>query len=483
MLLLAAPGPGDRAFESSIRQLRQAVQRRAGSSQLPLLASLRQLRDPTLRPFFNQLVQHHDPLVRVHAILGLAETDASARIDPALIRGLDSRHAQYAVIVNALETELIDTAAIHELLAGEDLHPGSRALLLAALVGRGQRVDPANVARLADSDTLATAGLAACVLAQLGEGDALVNYQRRLKSLPADRRAAHLMELFDRVSTYGLSAVAGWVERTVQAPQTDQRLLAGGVSTVLALDLARGVDLWRRSLGDDPDYSRCVRFALLLLEAGGGVDAQTYDQLPADDGLIGALVRAGTAISNGSDPTAALIELLDLGHQGASSWALRAAGDLDHQRSAAVYLHAIDAVEGDPEGRDLRAQLAITATSRLFAIDPDALRGRLERAADDSLTQQVILMGLLDSRSPEAGEAAGGVKRIGFGKADSLAMLLIAKHAAVLGERELDQLGVIAAGGGRISSVLQAQTSWLYLKHTRKIERALSETFADTREP
>ena len=42
---------------------------------------------------------------------------------------------------------------------------------------------------------------------------------------------------------------------------------------------------------------------------------------------------------------------------------------------------------------------------------------------------------------------------------------------------------LIAAGGGRISSVLQAQTAWLYLKHTRKIERALSETFADAREP
>ena len=483
MLLLAAPGSGDRAFESSIRLLRQAVQRRGGSSQLPLLASLRQLRDPTLRPFFYRLVKHHDALVRVHAILGLAETDVSGRIDPALIRGLDSRHAQYAVIVNALETDLIDTTAIHELLAGEDLHPGSRAVLLAALVGRGQRVDPANVVGLADSGTLATAGLAACVLAQLGEGDALVNHQRRLKSLSADRRAAHLMELFDLVSTHGLSAVVGWVERTVRAPKTDQRLLAGGVSTVLALDPARGVDLWRRALGDDPDYSRCVRYALLLLEAGGGVDAKTYDQLPADDGLIGALVRAGTAISNGSDPTSALIELLDLGHQGGSSWALRAAGDLDHQRSTGVYLHAIDAVEGDSEGRDVRAQLAITAASRLFAIDPDALRERLGRAADDSLTQQVILMGLLDSGSPEAGEAAGGVKRIGFGKADSLATLLVAKHAADLDEREFYQLEVLAAGGGRISSVLQAQTVWLYLKHTRKIELALSETFADAGEP
>ena len=88
-------------------------------------------------------------------------------------------------------------------------------------------------------------------------------------------------------------------------------------------------------------------------------------------------------------------------------------------------------------------------------------------------------MGLLESRSPLAGEAARQAKRIGFGRADSLALILIAKHATRLTPQELSELGVVAAGGGRISEVLQTQAAWLYLKHSSSIEKALAETFAE----
>ena len=87
-------------------------------------------------------------------------------------------------------------------------------------------------------------------------------------------------------------------------------------------------------------------------------------------------------------------------------------------------------------------------------------------------------MGLLESPSPAAGDAARLVKRIGFGRADSLAMILIAKHTPRLTADELHELAVIASGGGRVSDMLQMQAAWLYLKHTSTIERALVETFA-----
>ncbi len=68
--VLLASAPGDRAVEVSIRQLRKAVAPRGDGRHLLLLSSLRQLRDTSLRSFFQQLAQHGEPPLRVHAILG-----------------------------------------------------------------------------------------------------------------------------------------------------------------------------------------------------------------------------------------------------------------------------------------------------------------------------------------------------------------------------------------------------------------------------
>ncbi len=122
----------------------------------------------------------------------------------------------------------------------------------------------------------------------------------------------------------------------------------------------------------------------------------------------------------------------------------------------------------------------MTATARLFKIAPDRVIERLAQVEDDSLTQEAMLLGLLDSSSPKAGQAAGSVRRIGAGHADSLALLLIAKHAAKLEPGDLYRLGMIAQGGGRVSNVLRTQAAWLYLKHTRSTEVVVAEILTES---
>jgi hypothetical protein len=285
--------------------------------------------------------------------------------------------------------------------------------------------------------------------------------------------------IFRAVAEYKLDAVIDWVADIAAAPDTDPDIAAEGIAAVMALDPPRGVALWTRALGPSPRYGKCVRFALLLLDAGSTVPASAYDQLPREDQLIDAMARAGKAISSDQDAADDLISLLDLGHLKTVRWAMDAARDLPDEQAARIYVHLLDRVDGDARGRDDRAELAMTATARLFEIDPETVTQRLAQVPDDSLTQQAMLLGLLESRSPAAGDAARGVKRIGFSQADSVALILITKHAQPPSPQELEQLGVIASGGGRVSDGLRAQAAWLYLKHTSKIEQALTETFAD----
>ncbi len=477
LLMGFAPKDPDRDIHASIRHLRRAAIPAQDGSHLLLLSSLRQLSDPTLRSFFYQLSQRGGSPARIHAILGLAEIDETGRVNPWLITQLDSADARYAAIANAVEMDLIDIAQITELIGWDDLEAKSRVMLLAELLRRGESPDPESLARLAESPSLDVAGLAACLLAQMNDSGPLSGHQARVATAAASERSRHLRRMFRDVGTYELTSVLDWVVETVSASDTDPGVVDQGIATVLALDPEQGAVLWRRALGEDPSYGKCIRYALLLLSGGPGVPTQAYDRLPEGDELIDRMVQAGRAISGGGDASAALTELIDLSHLKSSGWAMGATAGLVDATAKRVYLHLMDSVEGEARGRNERSQLAIIATSRLFELDPDAVIERLERAEDDGPTQQAILMGLLESRSPAAGEAASRVRRIGFGEADSLAVILIAKHSEALDEGLLHQLGVIASGGGRVSGVLQIQAAWLYLKHRSKIEQALVETF------
>jgi hypothetical protein len=479
LVLTATATASDRAVDASIRQLRRVVVPRRDGSHLLLLTSLRQLRDPTLRSFFYQLSQYGSPLVRIHAILGLAEIDETGQIDPWLVSQLNSAEARYAAISNALMQDLIDTDHIGKLLEWDDLEAKARGLLLAEQVARGEPPDLEALTHLAEHPTLDIAGLAACVLAQLGDAGPFSAYRARLDALPPGTRGRHLRVIFGAIAEYKLDAVVDWVVEIIEAPDTDPEIVAEGIATVLALDPPRGVALWTRALGASPGYGKCVRYTLLLLRAGPTVPATAFDRLPEGDALIEAMARAGRAICAGEDASDELIALLEMGHLKTTRWAMAAAKDLPDEQAARVYVHLLDTVDGNRRGRDERAELAMTATARLFEIDPEAVAQRLADVPDDSLTQQAMLLGLLESRSEAAGEAARGVKRIGYSQADSVALILIAKHAQPPSAEELEQLGVIASGGGRVSEGLRTQAAWLYLKHTAKIEQALAEAFAD----
>ncbi len=479
-----AAAPPDRSVDASIRHLRSAVMPPAKGGQPVLLSSLRQLRDPHMRSFLLQLAQNGDTTARIHAILGLAEIDPSGHVDPWLISQLDDGAARYATIESAIQLGLIDTPQIKELLGWDNLEANSRTLLLAELISRDEPVDREALAALAAHSDLGVSGLAACLLAQLGDSAALDAYCVRVDGESDRIRNVLLRAMWAIVRAYELTAATDWVAETVEGDQLEPQVIAEGVSTVLVLDPERGVELWNRTLGADPSYSRMVRWAFLLLGAGPAVPASAYDRLPADDELLAAMAHAGRARSDESEVASSLIELIDLGHRGTMSWVMLVAKDLDDAQATRLFTHVIDTIEsGDPRSAQARTEIAFIAASRLFDIDAEAIIERLDRASDNSLVQEAILLGLLDARSPAAGSVADHVDHTGFSRADSLAMILLAKHAQQLTPAQLQQLGSIAAGGGQVSEMLRAQAAWLYLRHANRVEQAMVEVFATTDSP
>jgi hypothetical protein len=477
-LVLAGLGADDRAVEAAIQQLKDALTVHRAGPGLPRLASLRQLRDQSLRPLFFELARHEDARVRVHAILGLGEIDPARRIDTWLLRQIDVPEAQFAAAAHALVDGLLDTEGIRELEVGEGVEPGTRALLLAALAARGETVDLDTARSLAEAEDLITAGLAACVLAEAGDAKALARHRTSVDALDPPARRAHLLELFAISRELALTSVCDLVTAVIQGPDADPEVQHAGVQTVLAVDPSRGTTLWSQMLGDEASYGRRVRFGLTLLEASPQVPARTFDHLPGDEPLLVRIRAAGQALSGGGAATA-LADLVDLGHPFSARAALTAAEGIAPSQSRRLYAHVIDAAAQDrAEGRDTQMALAVTATKHLFEIDPDAVQSRLDEAKGNTALQEAILLGLLDTQNPKAGEAARSLKRLGFSRVDSLSLLLIAKHTERLDPDELHELGVIAGGGGRLSEALKTQAAWLYLKHADRIEQAITATLA-----
>jgi hypothetical protein len=69
---------------------------------------------------------------------------------------------------------------------------------------------------------------------------------------------------------------------------------------------------------------------------------------------------------------------------------------------------------------------------------------------------------------------AAKLRRIGLNKADIMTLILVARGSAPLQENDQEYLGIIAAGGGHLSSDLETQAAWLYLKRMGLADKALA---------
>lgn len=467
-----AAAADDDLYDASVRHLERTMSVQRDGSHLARLFALRQLRDPALRPLLFRLAENAEWQVQVHAVLGLAEIDESERVDPWLVSQI-GEPAREALIANAIDMELLTVEQIPELLQWEDLRPMSKALLMGELLLAERPIDRDALARLAANSDIRVAGLASMLLVQLGDRAAFSAMTDRLDKQPARDWRRHVEWLLEAIRQYELTALQPWVESVIRAERASPEVRYWAVFTLMVLDPPAGAVAWSETLGEQPSLRDRVRFGMLLLAAGADTPVSAYDRIGGDDDLTRCMQAVGRAMSDGRNPAPALNALLDLGHVRTAEWAMGFLPDLPDDQEATVYRHLIETVGDERVGRPERIARAVIATTRLAEIDPDIVLGRLAEVEDDSLDQEVVLLGLFESESPDVGAAARGLRRIGVGRADTLALLLIARHTPQLDSKDLERLGTIAAAGGRVSEGLQAQAAWLYLKHSGGLDRAL----------
>jgi hypothetical protein len=463
--------------EAALRILRRAVSVQRDGSHLPLLFALRQLHDPDLRPLFEKLLPSEQWQIQVHGALGLAETSDDKTLDIEVLKSL-APQAQDAAIATGLDLDLLSAGQLPQILAWPELQPMARLVALAELVSLEQAAPADQLRDLCMDDDVRVASLAAALLAQSGDSSALTSLRARLDNFPRDRKLETDAWLLDAIRRYRLTACADWVKQILDTPPVQSELAHRAVFTLLTIAPQAGIEAWKRQLAESPAMHHRVRYALILLGCSASVPTSVYDQLQVqrDEELLARIVSVGKALATKSDPVQAIIYLLDAQHMKSTEWAMEHTPKLPDEQAARIYAHLIDRLADEKSDGEAVA-LAVRASAKLMTLDPEGVFARLGRAPDDGVQQQAILLGMFETDLPRAAEAARTVKRLGTGRADSLALLLIAKYSPALEQSDIDLLGKIASGGGRISEVLQVQAAWLYLKHTKQLDKSMTALF------
>ncbi|MFO0829257.1 MAG: hypothetical protein U0572_14055 [Phycisphaerales bacterium] len=474
-------------WDAAVRELRRATHYSKDGVHHSLLVSLRQLRDPALKPLFQSLVQAEYWSMQVDGVFGLAELDPKGVLDPFLLAQVKSPTDRSAAIAAAIQLGMVDRDQATAILAWENLSSRDRVLLWAEIKRRGGDVDAAAVQKLSQDQDAEIAGLAGFLLASPTATDALATVTSRLASLTPKERASALVGLAAAAATFELKSAVPFFDGVLRdtALPPDARLAC--VAALLSLDSERGFAAWKSAIEGSTTQSQRVRLALALLTANFTLPKGASAPLraiggageAAPDPLIGRLADALDALASG-DVHTAFPALIATRHRASLAAALVASKRLDTESQKATYAAFADLAAGknDDAIAATTRDLCLEALTRLATLDPNAIGARLEQATGDESLADLLMMSLYGAGTKEASTVADAHRATASKGSASVALLLRARHAERLTTNELEELGTIAAGGSPLDASLQIQAAWLYARHAGKADQTIAAVLA-----
>jgi hypothetical protein len=513
LALAAAPGrqtqgtgyEAPSAWDASIRALSRAVRAADDGSHHPLLVALRELRDPTLKPLFQSLVQGEHWTIQIDGILGLAELDPKQVVDPFHLAQLKGETDRSTAIAAAIGLGMVDLEQAQAMLAWDDLLPRDRVLLMAEVHRRKGPLDAARLPSLAEHRNDEVAGVASILLASLenGRDDApLEAFAKRFGALPTKERGSVLISLAATAQRFGLVRAVPFLVGQIQdaALPTDARTAA--IASALSLDPDAGHRAWKDAVERDAGHANRVRMALVALSIGleapgadgakGAGPAEPLRVLPQGDNattpsidpLLATLADAIDAAAGVGDATVVLPRLVATRHRASLVALLDAlrSDPLSHRPVPTVPAEARVAAYrafADLLRTDARRQisggiidLAVEAVKQLGTLDPKAVATLLADDREDEVFRDLVFLALAGTNTKEAAETAWAARSRGSRRGASIALILHARFSERLEQSELDELGLIAAGGWRLDPTLEVQAAWLYVRHSGRADEA-----------
>lgn len=470
----------DAAARSATALLRACTIIRPNDPSGLMAPALRELRDPALMPLMNQLAQSPHPVLKVHGLLGMAECDPNHKLDLLRVAALDDPAIQAEMISAAIDNELLTIDQHQQLVAWPGLDLAVKVIVAAKLVQENQLKNANFLSEALKADNLARRGMASLLLLQLGDDSQLQFLSELNQSTDPQRNQVRRM-LMKTAIRYEFHRAASWAYGICLDPKTDPKLSLIALHTALRLGQRGATDLWKERFTSVQDPAQRIRFALMAMETVPWLTRDFFTPLTTDnDALIQRIGHTGAAIASGQQIDLAVISMIELRHPAANRWALRYAQNLASDQDARMILLGLimSFEDYEPRIRGKALSQVISSTRILAKRDADAaaalLRPILASSKTDPLLKQGILLGLIRTSGDRPSRAIAGIQSFNHPKANTLAIVLLAKDGQPLSPTQLNELKLLVRGGGNLPQDLRLRAAWAYLKHTKQTQLALT---------
>lgn len=451
------------------------------------LLGLRQLRDPSLRPFFAQMASGSRPDHRLHGVLGMAELENPPRIDLFLVARLDDPAEQVAALSAAQTHNMLPENAAKDILAREDVAPVVQAYLFIRLAAGGEAIDAARVRPLLGDESLITAARAALLLTAAGHTEEAAPILDRVLADASGRGSWRLAMLLDDVRSASMSACAPFVSRVVREREGETVLHAEALMTLLVLDPMVGAAAWIDAYSSITDLANRLRLALVAYEALPHTPGTVFETLAAtrDNAILRAMGDAGLGVrAGGSQRIDAIRALIETAYAPAVGWVVNDTKDLPPHEASNVLQGVLDMLSRrETIGLELMDH-AVLAASLLGKIDESAVDRQLRESVTDrrEARRQALLLGMLrDSGSPRP-DALDALLEAPDTESRALATILHALRTPALDEAQSQRLRRVAYGWGGLAPIRRTQAAWLVIRHSGQERAALARMYSPPNE-
>ncbi|MEM6392205.1 MAG: hypothetical protein AAF797_05490 [Planctomycetota bacterium] len=469
-----------------------------------LLRSLRALEDPAVRPVFERLVGSRDVGLRMHGVMGLAELAEPREIDLSWLEGFERAEQRWEVIGAALDEGLLPREKAEQLLAWDGLDDGVKCLIAVQLVAEGWRGDVGFVRRAMEEESAGQRGLAALLLVAM-EDDSGLPALDWLATRPVRERALVEVMLANTVRRHWLKGAGPWVLGLAEKRGVEDAAGPAALGAAMWLKMEGSGALWEQwwaAAVEAEDKLRMIELGMLALRTLPGTPLGVFEAMNSErhrvGGLVGLLGEAGRAakvrfhgkrLDEEVQPLiAALRAIITDGRPVALSWAVEYAASVGDSTREGVLGWAVDRVEeGRPEQIEPRSALALQAARLWLAADRDAAvaglasvlgRYKTDGVIDDgvaAMRRAVLLACIAEGVSADGAQMILDTLPTGLLRTEAdLVLALRATHGMALEEGDVERLGSLVQGAGRVGDSLRTQLAWRWLKEAGLIDEALA---------
>lgn len=498
----ARPDP----FDSSVSTLREAVRVPPTGGRNPALLALIELDDPEIRPLFQSLVQKQDrPVMQADAILGIARADSNGSIDAFTLRQVSDLQLRSEVLKSLIGRGLLKPDAINQILRwqNDEVLPEDRLFLVATLQRDGAPWQPSDIESIAQTKSSELRALYSLLLLEKGQSDSWEEFRTVIGEMSPEDRSSLLGILAPAIRSYKLKSAVDPLLRLAADRDVDGNVRAAVIGSALELQPAAGLAAMTQEVTADRSQRNLLRYALLLLVVADreGIDPVAFDLFnDAGASEIAQLAAAGRCANGGAGCADAFKSVIDLGIRPAAEWSMARAAALaetDAPLARDVMNRVLDLAAQARSPREPILILAVNAARELITLDPDGLRRRLSDPSTPPSIQEAIVLAMVDAAGGSAGtelrslatesqtvvianrrkaaaELAASIRGKLPRRFDSMALVAMARGGVALSAADVEHLGVIAAGGGRVDDSIQVQAAWLHLKAIGRHRDALA---------